>query len=68
MTWHSEHAPGVSHIIAARGDPAGDSEIVFCGSDEPTLRLKLLLDASDHIHSRHGGVRVNATGLASLVA
>jgi TatD family-associated radical SAM protein len=59
--------PEVSHIIAALGDPARYSEIVFCGFGEPTLHLKLVLEVSDYIQSRHGRVRVNTDGLANLV-
>jgi TatD family-associated radical SAM protein len=59
--------PEVSDILAALGAPAGYSEIVFCGFGEPTLRLKLVLKASDYIQSRHGRVRINTDGLANLV-
>ena len=59
--------PEVSEIIAALGDPARYSEVVFCGFGEPTLRLKLVLEVSDYIQARHGRVRVNTDGLANLV-
>jgi TatD family-associated radical SAM protein len=59
--------PEVSDVIAALGDPARYSEIVFCGFGEPTLRLKLVLEVSDYIQSRHGRVRINTDGLANLV-
>ncbi len=59
--------PRLSDIIAALGDPARYSEIVFCGFGEPTLRLKLVLEVSDYVQSRHGRVRINTDGLANLV-
>ena len=59
--------PDASDIIASIGDPARYSEVVFCGFGEPTLRLKLVLEVSDYIHSRHGRVRINTDGLANLV-
>jgi TatD family-associated radical SAM protein len=59
--------PEVIDIIAALGDPARYSEVVFCGFGEPTLRLKLVLEVSDYIQSRHGRVRINTDGLANLV-
>ena len=59
--------PRLNDIIAALGDPARYSEIVFCGFGEPTLRLKLLLEVSDYVQSRRGRVRINTDGLANLV-
>jgi TatD family-associated radical SAM protein len=59
--------PEVNDIIAALGDPARYSEVVFCGFGEPTLRLKPVLEVSDYIQSRHGRVRINTDGLANLV-
>ncbi|UCE77939.1 MAG: radical SAM protein [Gammaproteobacteria bacterium] len=59
--------PEVDDIIAALGDPARYSEVVFCGFGEPTLRLKLVLEVSEYIQSRHGRVRINTDGLANLV-
>jgi TatD family-associated radical SAM protein len=59
--------PQVSDVIAAVGDPARYSEVVFCGFGEPTLRLKLVLELSDYIQSRHGPVRIDTDGLANLV-
>ena len=58
--------PEVSHIIAAEGDTARYSEIVFCGFGEPTLRLKLVPEVSDYNQSRRGRIRVNTDGRANL--
>ena len=60
------HRPDTDEIIAAIGDVSDYSWIVFCGFGEPTLRLKTLLEVSDHIKQRGGRVRLNTDGLANL--
>ena len=62
-----DHRPSVAELIAAIGDPARYSEVVFCGYGEPTLRLKPLLEIAGWIKARGGRVRVNTDGLANLV-
>ncbi len=62
-----QYRPTSDEIIAAVGDPAGFSEVVFCGYGEPTLRLKPLLAVAAWIKARGGRVRVNTDGLANLV-
>ncbi len=62
-----QHRPVVDEIIAAIGDPADFSEVVFCGFGEPTLRLKVLLQVAGWIKARGGRVRVNTDGLANAV-
>ncbi|MGD2073701.1 MAG: TatD family nuclease-associated radical SAM protein [Gammaproteobacteria bacterium] len=59
--------PERQELIEAMGDPGNYREVVFCGFGEPTLRLKLVLELSDHIRSHHGRVRINTDGLANLV-
>lgn len=59
--------PELRELAAAVGDPRAYREVVFCGFGEPTLRLKLVLQLSDYIRSRHGRVRINTDGLANLV-
>ncbi|RLA36639.1 MAG: radical SAM protein [Gammaproteobacteria bacterium] len=61
-----DHRPDMDEIIAAIGDPAAYSEVVFCGYGEPTLHLDLLLKVAGWIKERGGRVRVNTDGLASL--
>ena len=62
-----DHRPTQEEVIAAIGDPAAYSEIVFCGYGEPTLRLKVLLSTAAYIKSAGGRVRVNTDGLANRV-
>ncbi len=62
-----DHRPTQDEIIAAIGDPAAYSEVVFCGFGEPTLRLKVLLNTARHIKAAGGRVRVNTDGLANRV-
>ncbi|MCP3671539.1 MAG: radical SAM protein [Gammaproteobacteria bacterium] len=62
-----DHRPSSQEVIVAIGDPAAYTEIVFCGYGEPTLRLKVLLEASRYIKEHGGKVRINTDGLANLV-
>jgi TatD family-associated radical SAM protein len=61
------HRPTVEEIVAAIGDPARYTEVVFCGYGEPTLRLEALLAVARWIKVHGGRVRVNTDGLANLV-
>ncbi len=65
LSLHEKKA--VEDYIAAIGDPAKFTEIVFCGFGEPTLRLNELLEISRWIKANGGMVRVNTDGLANLV-
>jgi TatD family-associated radical SAM protein len=62
-----ESRPELYDLTGAMADPGDYQEVVFCGFGEPTLRLKLVLQLSDYIKSRHGRVRINTDGLANLV-
>ncbi|KJS68877.1 MAG: radical SAM protein [Peptococcaceae bacterium BICA1-7] len=60
--------PGLQEIKEALGDPAGCSEVVFCGYGEPLVRLDLVKDISSYIKDSFGSVvRVNTNGHADLL-
>ncbi len=62
-----EQRPEAQQIIQAIGDPTDYAQVVFCGFGEPTLRLKVILEAARWIKERGGAVRINTDGLANLV-
>jgi TatD family-associated radical SAM protein len=58
--------PTVEEVLAAIGNPAEFSEIVFCGLGEPTVRLDALLQIARTLKAQGARVRVNTDGLANL--
>jgi len=61
------HRPEIEEIIASIGNPSDYAEIVFCGYGEPTLRLKVLLEAAKFVKANGGRTRINTDGLANRV-
>jgi TatD DNase family protein len=57
--------PGAADLLAAVGNPAAFTEIVFCGLGEPTLRLDTLLTVGRELRQRGARVRLNTNGLAN---
>lgn len=62
-----DHEPSAEEIIAAIGDPAGYSEIVFCGYGEPLIRLETVKEVAAWLKARGAKVRINTDGQANLV-
>ena len=62
------HEPSVQEIVAAVGDPAAHSEIVFCGYGEPLIRLDVVTQAAEILRERGARrIRINTNGQANLV-
>jgi TatD DNase family protein len=59
--------PSAREVVAALGDLAGYSEVVFCGFGEPVLRFPVLLAAAREVKRRGKKVRVNTNGQADLI-
>jgi len=62
-----EREPTAAEVIAAIGDPAGFTEVVFCGYGEPLLRLDLVKEVAAWLKGRGVMVRINTDGQANLV-
>lgn len=61
-----EREPEADEVIAALGDTARYSEVVFCGFGEPTMRLETLKAVASELKRRGKPVRLNTNGLANL--
>ncbi|MDW7643520.1 MAG: YchF/TatD family DNA exonuclease [Desulfuromonadales bacterium] len=62
-----DQEPSAEEIIAAIGDPAGYTEIVFCGYGEPLIRLETVKEVAAWLKARGAKVRINTDGQANLV-
>ncbi len=61
------HEPSVEEVTRAIGDPAGYSEVVFCGYGEPLLRLEEVKAVAAWVKQQGGMVRINTNGHGNLI-
>ena len=65
-----EREPGLEEILEAVRAAYRNTEIVFCGFGEPTMRLDIMLQAARELKRQYPGasLRLNTNGLGSLTA
>ncbi len=59
--------PSAGEIIKAAGDVSGYREVVFCGYGEPTIRLDVIKEVSNHLKTSGVKVRLVTNGEGDLI-
>ena len=62
-----EEEPDYDEVVQSIGDPKKYDEVVFCGYEEPTLRLDLLKKVAQWLKERNVQVRLNTNGEGNLI-